>query len=165
MGLILALGAATILQIHGNIIQFKLGNITVIVGDYNKVENGSQTQTVTQPAKPESTAPPTNQPISEQKTSPAEATPSEKTVAPATVARNSTLRRATPINYESDDECCPADDGEEEESEPETPQYYSQTQAQSSVSVQGRNVSVQTSATGGQTRTRIVVNGRVIVDQ
>jgi hypothetical protein len=166
MGLILAFGAATIIQI-------KLGNITVIVGDYNNVENGSQTQTVTQPAKPESTAPPTNQPISEQKTSPVEATPSEKTVAPAMVARKSTSRRA-PINYESDDECCPADD---EESEPETPQYTrhayahayandsSQAQAQSSVSVQGRNVSVQTSATGGQTRTRIVVDGRVIVDK
>jgi len=162
MGLILAFGAPKIIQIHGNTIQIKLLNIIVIVGDHPRFEEGSQTQTVTQSAKPESTAIATNQPVSEQiPYPPAEAAPVEKTVSRATVAQNSTVRKATPINYESDDECCASDD----EEEAVDISNYSQAQAQSSVSVQGRNVSVQTSASGGETRTRIVVNGRVIVDQ
>lgn len=181
MGLILALLGATIIQIQ-------LGNITVIFSGHDiKVENGSQTQTVTQPPKPESRAPASSQPVSELTTYPVQTAPVEETtVTPATVAKTSTTRRATPVNYESDEECvCPADDDQDEEYEAEPAQYTrpvsvnnyvsnraadisnnnSQAQAQSSVSIRGGNVSVQSSATGGQTRTRIVVNGRVVVDQ
>jgi len=153
MGLILAFGAPKIIQINGNTIHISLLNVKVTVGDDNK--DGSQTLTVT-PAKPESTATATNQP---------EAAPVEKTVARA---KNSTVRRATPINDESDEPEAPQYNYSQAQAQSSVfvPQYnYSQAQAQGSAFVQGQNVSVQTSAIGGETRTRIVVNGRVIVDQ
>lgn len=163
----------------------QLGTITVIVGDGNKVETGSQTQTATRPVDARSAA--TTQPISDQSISQAQPTVTPESAA-ATVAQNSTPWRASPASSESDEDCvCPSSDDDEDgedtteaEPVPYTRRVFtnnnvsnrevefsnsSQSQAQSSVSVQGRNISVQTSATRGQTRTRIVINGKVVVDQ
>lgn len=179
------------------IIQIQLGNITVIVGDHNKVENGSQSQSVVQPAKPVAGETKTQQPTSE--TVPPTASqlaPVQETLTPTQLAQSSSARKASPTRqYESVEDCtCP---DEEEEAEPEsqpqrytqptyttnptfvsTParvvsvpsysQYQTQTQSSQEYVQSGNGVSVRTSATatgGGQSHTRVVVNGKVVVDQ
>lgn len=181
-------------------LQIQFGNITIIIGDKNKVENGSQTQTVIQPTKPQTVEAKPQQPPSQPA---ALATPVEQPSAvPNTPSQVSNRRRIRPIQYESDEDCtCPVDEGAtESESEPVVqtypttpvyvptqaprmivlpsyPQYQTQTmsndtssqyQIQSSnsgVYVQSNGVTVRTSTNGANTRTRVVINGKVVVDQ
>jgi hypothetical protein len=149
------------------------GNITIIFGNHNKVENGAKPEAA--PAKP----------VAEIKheQSPALATtqPSlEPAVTTADVSKPVELahaRRTQPAIADEEDEACTCPDEEEadeaEESEPEPipvrmrvqPRTvdYSQTNR---VYVQGSSVSVNSSVSGGQrSRTRVVVNGQVVVDQ
>jgi hypothetical protein len=178
------------------IIQIHLGNITVIVGDHNKVENGSQSQSVLQPAKPVAGEAKTPQPASETIPSTAnlQVDPVQATSTPTQLAQSSSVRRTRPTRqYESDEDCTCPDEEEEAQPESQTQRYvqptyttnqtyvstparvvsvpsYSQyqTQTQSSqVYVQsGNGVTVRSSVSGGaQSHTRVVVNGKVIVDQ
>lgn len=179
------------------IIQIQVGNITVIFGDHNKVENGSQSQSVVQPTKPVAGEIRTQQPPSETVPSTAnQVAPVQETSTPTQLAQSSSARKTSPTRqYESEEDCtCPDEEEEADtESQPQrflqptyttNPTYVSvparvvsvpnysqyQTQTQSSqVYVQGGNgVSVRTSASatgGGQSHTRVVVNGKVIVDQ
>lgn len=180
-------------------LQIQFGNITIIIGDKNKVENGSQTQTVIQPTKPQTVEAKPQQAPSQPT---ALATPVEQPSAVQnTPSQVSNRRRTRPIQYESDEDCTCPDDEEAVESEPEpvvqqtyntvyvptprrrvivVPSYsqyqtqtisndgYSQYQTQSSTStvyVQSNGVTVRTSTNGANARTRVVVNGRVVVDQ
>ena len=148
------------------------GNITIILGDHNKVENGAKPEAA--PAKPIAEI------KQEQPTAVASTQPTlEPAVTTADVSKPVELahaRRAPAIEEEEDEACtCPYEEefNEAEESEPEPipvrlqPQTadYSQTQT-NRVYVQGRTVSVSSSVSGGQrSRTRVVVNGQVVVDQ
>jgi len=175
------------------IIQIQVGNITVIVGDHNKVENGSQSQSVVQPTKSVAGEIKT-QPVSETVPSTVnQVAPVQETSTPTQLAQSSSARKTSPRQYESEEDCTCPDEEEEADTEsqpqrylqptyttnptyvsaparvvsvPNYPQYQTQTQSSQVYVQSGNGVSVRTSATGGgQSHTRVVVNGKVIVDQ
>jgi len=194
IGLLLTLigGAVTFV-----IIQIQVGNITVIVGDHNKVENGSQTQSVVQPTKPAAGEIKTQQTVSETVPSTVnQITPVQETSTSTQVAQSSSAKRtSTTRQYDSEEDCTCPDEEEEADTEsqpqryvqptyttnptyvsaparvvsvPSYSQYQTQTQSSQVYVQSGNGVSVRTSATatgGGQSHTRVVVNGKVIVDQ
>jgi hypothetical protein len=193
IGLLLTLIGGAVTAV---IIQIQVGNITVIVGDHNKVENGSQTQSVVQPTKPAAGEVKTQQPASETVPSTVnQVTPVQETSTPTQVAQSSSARRTSPTRqYESEEDCTCPDEEEEADTEsqpqpyqptyttnptyvsaparvvsvPNYSQYQTQTQSSQVYVQSGNGVSVRTSATatgGGQSHTRVVVNGKVIVDQ
>ena len=177
------------------IIQIQVGNITVIVGDHNKVENGSQSQSVVQPTKPVAGEIKTQQPASETVPSTAnQVAPVQESSTPTQLAQSSSARKTSPTRqYESEEDCTCPDEEEEADTEsqpqryvqptyttnpiyvsaparvvsvPNYSQYQTQTQSSQVFVQSGNGVSVRTSATGGgQSHTRVVVNGKVIVDQ
>jgi hypothetical protein len=170
-------------------LQLQVGPITIIIGDRNKVENGSQTQAVIQPAKPttvEAESATTTSPVVD--TSPAQSTQQVSSTT-TTSSQPPVRRRAARAqnDFEEEDCTCPDEAEEEEESEPPPQQFYQQAQQfqhprtyysnavstvqsqsqNNGVSVQSnsRSISVSNSVVNGQSHTRIVVNGKVIVDQ
>lgn len=170
--------------------QLQVGNITVIIGDKNKVENGDQSQTVVQPIKPVTAeAKPEQSPVQASPPPLEEPTSQPTTELPRSRARASYVRTARP-QYESDEDCtCPID---EQASDPQAGQYvqprfttssyptyvsnpsplvvpsYPQMEFHThttSVSVQNGGVTVRTVTSGQRSHTRIVVNGQVVVDE
>lgn len=158
-------------------VRVQFGPITLIFGDHNKVENGGQTQTAIQPAKPQPAEAKPQQIASEPVLleTPVQQTPGT----PATRQQTSYARRARPVQYQSDEDCTCPDDEQTAETEPQpavsqsqtqaiSSGVYSQSQTQSSSSgvyVQSNGVTVRTSTTGGNSHTRVVINGKVVVDQ
>ena len=171
LGVVLALaGLGT-----AGFIGVQTGNITIIVGSNNKVENRAKPEAA--PAKP----------VAELKheqptTLPPTQSPAEPPVSTADVSQPVKLahaRRTQLAIVDDEDEACTCPDeedaDEEEEAEPEPisvrmrvqPQTVDYSQAQTNrVYVQGSTISVSSSVSGGQrSRTRVVVNGQVVVDQ
>jgi hypothetical protein len=113
-------------------LQLQVGNITVIIGDKNKVENGDQSQTVIQPAKPVTAEAKTEQPVSQAVPTPSLPAPTVQatTDLPRPVARTPYRGRARSTDqYESDEDCtCPLEADAEAEAEPEPqPRQHVQT--------------------------------------
>lgn len=188
----LLLGVVLALAGLGMTIGITTGHITIIFGSHNKVDHRDQSGPA-QPTRPIAAEVPREQPAAGQPTQ-APVEPYVATADISQPTELAHARRPLPETVYEDEECtCPVeeeDEGEEvEEVEPESvpvrikvqPQtvyasalssnvspYYAQSQSQSSrVYVQGgTSVSVSSSASSGQRpRTRIIVNGQVVVDE
>jgi hypothetical protein len=170
-------------------IGIRTGHITIILGDHNKVDNRDQPETA-QPAKPIASEV-KREPAASQPSTPSPVEPAIEEVAqqPRPTAELAHSRRTLSLpEYEADEECsCPVDT--EPQPQPDPPRwvrtqpaktasptfvstapetsYDAQSSASSEAFVNGRrSVSVSTTTINGQvTRRRVVVNGRVVVDE
>jgi hypothetical protein len=180
LGAILAIaGLGTI-----GFIGISTGNITIIFGDDNEVDNGNQSEAV-EPAKPLAAEIKRKSPAP-QPSMPALVEPAIKNTMPTKLA-HARRTRYVPAN-EPDDECsCPLETEPEPQratprwvrTEPKRTVYpswvltspttsdYSVSEARSEAYVNGsRSVSVSTTTINGRiTRRRVIVDGQIVVDQ